>query len=51
MNGSLERAKTKQESKAIVGLPLLVVGSDEEEDYVFDFWIAFNLSWAFEMIR
>ena len=47
MNGSLERAKAKQESKVIVGLPLLVVGSD----YVCDFWIAFNLSRAFEMIR
>ena len=47
MNGSLERAKAKQESKVLVGLPLLVVGSD----YVCDFWIAFNLSWAFEMIR
>ena len=34
MNGSLERAKAKQESKVLVGLPLLVVGSDEEEDYV-----------------
>ena len=45
MNGSLERAKAKQESKVIVGLPLLVVGSDGEEDCVF------NLSWAFEMIR
>ena len=37
MNGSLERAKAKQESKVIVGLPLLVVGS-EEEDYVCDFF-------------
>ena len=45
MNGSLERAEAKQETKVLVGLPLLVVGSDEEEDYVFDFWI------AFEMIR
>ena len=34
MNGSLERAKAKQESKVIVRLPLLVVGSDGEEDYV-----------------
>ena len=39
MNGSLERAEAKQESKVIVGLPLLVVGSDGEEDCVCDFWI------------
>ena len=34
MNGSLERAKAKQESKVIVGLPLLVVGSGGRKDYV-----------------
>ena len=35
MNGSLERAEAKQETKVLVGLPLLVVGSGEEDYVIF----------------